>query len=168
MCLGWHSDMFSFLTSFNDLACIVQHSIGIMSFVAICKKKSWLVWALLIEKFGWDKIRKTPGNEQEQLYGNRVSCHNYTVLCFYAEFVIWPGFFLAENQPCPWGGVAWVPPGAWPARHSFSNFGPKCRPPRGGGSGGPKPPGKFSRRFVWEWVKFWVWVGQNTDPGGGG
>ncbi len=25
-------------------------------------------------------------------------------------------------------------------------------------------PVKFLIPFVWEWVKFWAWVGQNTDP----
>ncbi len=27
-------------------------------------------------------------------------------------------------------------------------------------------PEEFLRPFVWEWVKFWVWVGQNPNPQG--
>ncbi len=33
---------------------------------------------------------------------------------------------------------------------------------------GPQGPRKFLRPFEWECVKFWAWVGQNTDPGEGG
>ncbi len=64
--------------------------------------------------------------------------------------------FLAEGQP-----------GAWLPRHSFSDFGPNARPgvPGGGGTTGPR---KIFEAFCMGMGNIWAWVGQNTDPPGGG
>ncbi len=55
----------------------------------------------------------------------------------------------------------------WVLKHSFFDFGQNADRLWGclGGWVGPgQRPRKILRPFVWEWVKFWAWVGQNTDP----
>ncbi len=67
--------------------------------------------------------------------------------------------FSGRSTP-PRGGVPGCPGTAFPI------FGQNANPPPGGWVQARRAPENFLRPFVWEWVKFWAWVGQNTDPWG--